>query len=425
MTEYKFPKTYKHDIKYISLVIIIPIVVSLLIFLFIKPVFNYIFIDNHILQILIAFLYLSWLLCITRRKIIIDEDKIVFIDLFSRKEFLFSDAKWYKITKIDNSTKNKTKIDKYYEIIHTDFSKSSIKMPLYFCKNKELTKILRTKLKDITSAEYQDEKDKILSKIWKTKEEQELFVKRIATIRKILNWWGFIFSLLLIFFPQKFVSLLIFPPDIALFINKIIIIITIAIPLLALTLIIYWRGLVSISISEFWRQWQEDVFPAVLVPSLALTIKDIYINIWNLDRLIIITIFLTITFSIIFFFVLYKIKFLKVKLFIFFLFYFSLYFSGSVRVVNFFAVNKPEEIAKELVSDKYIKIRWWRHRSKDYYFKVRNNMVYIEVTKDVYDIINIWEPIEVHMVSWLLDIKWFYVTPANQRMEKTELPPFR
>jgi hypothetical protein len=325
---------------------------------------------------------------IFKRKVILSNDKIICVNLFSKKELNIKAIKGYKIeSKLIQleplqSTDAKISIGNYFDLKISD----------------KLVKWITDNFKDLNSISLRKEYDKVLQdqQLGLTETDREKNLKKAKAIATAYNIVGFIITFVFIFFNNQISSLLL-----------------LFYPIIGIIVIITSKGLIKF-LSNKNRSVCSFIMPGFFLPSFLLWYKAIdqfkifqTNNLWLPSLLISLSIFTLLYIS----GINRNIESMKGQV-IFMCLAALLFGFGSTLEINCRFDNSTAKVYKALVLDHKIS---HGSRSTSYYLTLsewgpRKKVQEIGIHKRMYESINDGDSVNVNFHKGLINIPWFIVT---------------
>ncbi|WP_331962517.1 hypothetical protein [Ohtaekwangia sp.] len=321
-------------------------------------------------------------------KVVIDNDKIYTISVFSSRQLMFDEIKGYRLN------------DKFILIEPTVQAKKKIKISTYFSKTNEIVDWLATHYSDLDLLDAETEKQEILNNAefgWTTEQREEK-LEQAKKASKILNWAGGIAGAWAWFFASPY---------------EYAIIACLVIPIVAILVFRFFRGLIRID--EKIKGAHPNVLWAIFFPSAALGIRALmdfnifdYSHVWTPTLVIsVICVGLLLIGNKEF-----NYRQLKDYLGVFSACLFIAFYSfGSVIILNCLYDKSEPEVFQAKILNK----RKSSGKSTSYYFELtawgkREKADEVTVYKELYEQLDVNDEVNIYFQKGEFEIPWFIVT---------------
>lgn len=182
-----------------------------------------------------------------KAKLVINADRINSFGFLSERELMHNEIKGFRIT------------DKYILIEPGTKAKKTIKVSTYFGNKEQIIQWLASHYDDLDITNIVTSKEEILSNghFGLTPEQREEKLQRASLVAKIINWCGGLVTLWCFFYPHPY---------------QYAILAAVIIPPAAIAAIFYFGGIIKFEEKD---GAYPTVFPALLIPGLALVIRAV------------------------------------------------------------------------------------------------------------------------------------------------------
>jgi hypothetical protein len=321
-------------------------------------------------------------------KFIINNDTVVSVSTFSKRELLFNEIKGYRINEKNIFIESKNK------------NKKKIKVSKYFANVDEIVEWLSNNYSDLDIVQADQEKEEILKNRelgWSTEEREEKLIKAFKTA-KMLNWTGGFIGIWTLFIPNPY---------------EYAIIASIVFPIICLLVLKYSKGLIRID--EKKDTAYPTIFWAISASSLGLCLRALFdYNIFDYSKVWTPSLLITLTYIVVLIIGNKEFKFNKAIDFLIIVIFSILLFGysyGTIVTLNcMYDKSKPETfntviLSKRISSGKtttyYLELTPWGQQKQ---------IDEVTVSKDLYNKLDKNDKVTVYFMKGQFDIPWLEVT---------------